>query len=831
MNSAPPDRLRELFAAASELETTERRRFLDEQCAQEPTLRRKLEALLLADEGAQSNSVWERPALQVEARHTAASHNLPFDRMGPYRILERIGTGGMGVVYLAEGDYDGVLKRVAIKAIPFILDEEMVRRFQEERRILASLEHPNIARMLDAGTTPDGVPYLVMEYVDGVPLNRYADERHLTLNARLNLFRNICDAVAYAHRNLIVHRDLKPGNILVTAEGVPKLLDFGIARLLSESRPEATVTTLMTPRYASPEQLAARPITTASDIYSLGVILRELAGGGQDGLKSDLDNVVSMALREEPERRYASAADFGEDVRRVVERYPVRARPDTLGYRVRRFVSRRPVEVAVAIALTAAVAIAGVIALGEYRAANRRFQDVRDVANSFLFEVYDAVADQPGTTKARAIIAARAQQYLDALARDRSGDLALRKELATAYRKLADIQGQPFAANLGDTTGALRNYQKAAEMLEGLVNASGTNDASLLTALGDVYEKEGKIASRKGAFAQAVTAGERSVRAREQAVALNTSSVEARRALVNGNLFLSVCHGDLGKASNDPGGLKTAESLASGALTAARQLRSENPNDESLQVLLFKACQYAAYGEADLAKATGDREYSLRALRLHQEEADVVKPLYERDPNRYRRPWADAAADLSRGWLATGDGIQAESAAHEALRVFREIAAGDPNNYEAERDVFVAHWDLAKALAAENRDASAEFEAALSGYDQVHRRNPEDSTVGVVVESRDWLAAHALKAGDRAAAVLLYKRNIEMLGGISNAASMVGLALDEEMLGDALRPADKAQAGDWYAKALALWDKLRESQRVPPMYAGKAAELRRKVRE
>jgi serine/threonine protein kinase len=825
-------RLRELFAAASELAPAEQRRFLDEECGGQPELRRALEDLLRADESAQSNTAWQRPALNREARFTAsASHSLPFDRLGPYRILERIGSGGMGVVYLAVGDYDGVHKRVAIKAIPYAFDDDMVRRFQQERRILASLEHPNIARMLDAGTTPDGVPFLVMEYVDGLPLNRYAREHGLDVSARLSLFRAICDAVAYAHRNLVVHRDLKPGNILVTAEGAPKLLDFGIARLLGESRAEATGAALMTPRYASPEQLEGRPITTASDIYSLGVILSELlADTGKHA--GDLDNVVSMALRAEPERRYASAADFAEDVRRVMERYPVRARPDTLGYRVRRFVSRRPGEVAVAFAMAAAVLVAGGMALAQYRAANRRFNDVRNVANSFLFEVYDAVADQPGATKARAIIAARAQQYLDTLERDRSSDAALRGELATAYRKLGDVLGLPFAANLGDTAGAFRNYQKAADLLEGLAaSPSGARDASLFTALGEVYEKEGQIESRREAIEESVAAAGKSVRARERAVALDPSSLEARRALVNGNLFLSVCHANAAKARNDLAELKTGESIATAALAAARKLSSENPADESLQALVSKAYEYLAYHESDLSLRTGDREYSVRALRDHQEEMNAVKPLYVRNPDRYRRAWADALADVSRGWLAIGDGRQSEAAARDGLSVFQEIAAGDPNNYEGARDVFVAHWNVANALAAQNRlpEAAVEFEAVLSDYEKLQRRNPEDHVEGVVVESRDWLAARALAAGNRARAIAQYRRNIQMLGSGAEGEDAVKLALDQEMLGNALMPADQAQAVESYTQALAIWERLRDSHHLPPKYQGKAPELRQKI--
>jgi non-specific serine/threonine protein kinase/serine/threonine-protein kinase len=487
-------------------------------------------------------------------------------------------------------------------------------------------------------------------------------------------------------------------------------------------------------------------------------------------------------------------------------------------------------ETALVFALAAALTVASVVALRQYRAANRRFNEVRTIANSFLFDVYDAVADQPGTTKARAIVAQRAQQYLDVLARDRSSDLAVRRELATAYGKLADILGQPFAANLGDTAGALRNYRKAAEVLEGIA-ASGHQDAGLFTALGEVYAKEGQIADRQLAFGEAVAAGEKGVRARERAVALDPRSMEARRALVNGTLFLALAHGGEGKARNDVAELRTAESLDTTALAAARQLSQRDPTNESLQILAAKACEYLAYHEGDLAGLTGDREYYARALSHQQEHVDIVRPLYTRNPDRYRRYWADALADLSRDWLAAGDGRQSEAAARQGLREFREIAAGDPNNYEAARDVYVAHWDLARALSAQNRtaEAAAEFQAVLSGYEQAHQRNPEDRTPGVVAESRDWLAANALAAGNRTAAIAGYRRNIDTLAESSNPFDVVSLALDREKLGNALLPVDKAQAAACYAQAATLWDRLRDSRQLPPMYAGKAAELRQKL--
>jgi len=289
--------------------------------------------------------------------------------VGHYRIEREIGTGGMGTVYLASRADQQFEKQVAIKIVRAELAAGVVlTRFRNERQILAGLEHPNIARMLDGGTAPDGRPYLVMEFVDGLPLNEYVAASHPSRDARLELFGKICSAVQHAHQHLVIHRDLKPGNILVTAGGEPKLLDFGIAKLIepgSEGLNQTqTVVQLFTPAYASPEQLAGEPVTTASDIYSLGVLLYELLTGrlhvtkGADSkqLPGDLKNIVGMALRPEPERRYRSASELADDLRRYQEKLPVTARNDTLSYVARKFISRHRVACAAAAIILLAMA-------------------------------------------------------------------------------------------------------------------------------------------------------------------------------------------------------------------------------------------------------------------------------------------------------------------------------------------------------------------------------------------------------------------------------------------------------------------------------------------
>jgi serine/threonine-protein kinase len=422
MRSLTPDRWQQidrLFAAALERPGAERAAFLAQACGDDSELRREVQALLASS--AEAEAVLGESATGFAAPILAALHGELDDeeriraageRLGPYRILEEVGRGGMGAVYLAERADDEFRKRVAIKLVKRGMDtDEVLRRFRSERQILAFLEHPHIARLYDGGASDDGRPYLVMEYIEGRPITAYCDERRLGIDERLALFQTVCQAVQFAHQNLVVHRDIKPSNILVTSEGVVKLLDFGIAKLLADdpqhgSPPTRTEARVMTPEYASPEQFRGMPVTTASDVYALGVVLYELLTGRrpfarsargapaaeqtleqeadrpstvitrqdegaarsapagtptpdaiaearsttvdrlQRRLRGDLDTITLKALDPEPERRYQSAERLLEDVKRHMQGVPVTARAATVGYRARKFVRRHRVGVA-----------------------------------------------------------------------------------------------------------------------------------------------------------------------------------------------------------------------------------------------------------------------------------------------------------------------------------------------------------------------------------------------------------------------------------------------------------------------------------------------------
>ncbi|MGJ5816088.1 protein kinase domain-containing protein [Paludibaculum fermentans] len=519
------ERIQDLFFDAAALPPGQRSAFLAGACGSDTALRSEVESLLEAEEGAGS---FVESAIGRAATSLAAAAAEPAPRtVGAYRILKEIGRGGMGAVYLAERADQQYHKRVAIKLARFAGYGDFVHeRFRHERQILASLEHQNIARLLDGGETADGMPYIVMEYVEGLPVTGYIEAHALDVRARLELFLSIAAAVQYAHRFLVIHRDLKPSNILVTAAGEPKLLDFGIAKLLEPGAlQEAIMHTstgmrLLTPDYASPEQVRGEPVTTASDVYSLGVVLYEMLSGvkphrlkdytpleidravceteterpstaaARTGvfhrLDPELDVIVLEAMHKDPARRYASVEHLADDIRRFLAGLPIQARRDSRAYRARKFLRRHRVASAAAALLVITLAgAAGVtswqasVARQQARRAEMRFRQVRQLANRFLLDFDEQIRNLEGSTPARESLVKTASEYLDSLASEAGNDAELRAELATAYRKLGDVQGGPRGASLGRSEDALKSYRKSVEIGRGLFDA-GVRDPSLL---------------------------------------------------------------------------------------------------------------------------------------------------------------------------------------------------------------------------------------------------------------------------------------------------------------------------------------------------------------
>ena len=564
MDPSTWERLEAVFFTALELEEEERAEYLDRACAGDADLRAEVEAVL-----ASHRAVGADEPLQTGAGSEPSSEGLVGARVGAWRLEGRVGRGGMGEVYRARRADEEYDQEAAVKIVRTGLSSwEMVRRFRLERQILARLEHPNISTLLDGGVTPEGHPYLVMQFVRGVPITEYADVHRLSVRERLGLFVTVCRTVQFAHSSLVVHRDLKPSNILVTDDGRVRLLDFGIAKLLDPEDPGGVTPTesllLLTPEHAAPEQFLGLPITTATDVYQLGVLLYELLAGERpfrgrasldlhraiceeeptrpsawprapacDGdaaadtvaaadrararvttpeglrrqLRGDLDRIVLKALRKEPDRRYASAADLADDVERHLQGYPVRARPERFGYVAGRFVRRHRVAVATGVALAAsliALLFSSVRFAATTSAQAEALADERDVAievSSFLeslFEASDPYAsgsERRDTLRVGYLLEEGTRRVRESLAEGSLVRARLLATLGTAWRNLGGLEeAQPLLEEALD----IRRAELGSEAVE--VAASRLDLAQLLADRGAHAEAEAQLDSSLAVF-------------------------------------------------------------------------------------------------------------------------------------------------------------------------------------------------------------------------------------------------------------------------------------------------------------------------------------------
>ncbi len=493
-------RVKEILDACLDLEPEQQSGFLAEHCAGDDGLRAEVESLLRSHR--EAGDFIAEPVLRESFLGV---------QLGHWKIVADIGEGGMSRVCLAERSDGQYAQQAAIKILKRGMDTDLiVRHFQLERQILAKLQHPNIARLLDGGVTAGGRPYFVMEYIEGERIDTFTD-RVESPGALLKLFLQVCSAVHYAHQRLVIHRDLKPSNILATPDGTAKLLDFGIATIISPEPALGTLSAaqLLTPEYASPEQIRGEPVTTASDVYSLGVLLFKLMTGhnpylvgktgssspqefaraiceresatpsavakpaNRRGLSGDLDNIILKTLEKDPQNRYASAEQLAQDIQRHLDGQPVLARRQTLRYRSSKFIARNKLGVAAA-ALMVVLLIGGLaatlwearIAGIERRRSEAQLAETRQLAKSLLFEVHDAIRDLPGSTKARSFIIQQALQYLDRTAAQSPGNAALQLELAEGYKRLGDVQGRKGDAHLGEYASAETSYRKALALLQ-----------------------------------------------------------------------------------------------------------------------------------------------------------------------------------------------------------------------------------------------------------------------------------------------------------------------------------------------------------------------------
>lgn len=549
MDSDNWQQIKEIFQSAMELPSAKRQTFLKTKCGDDESLKSEVEAMLEAND--EIGDFIVAPALSSirdfvadESKQTRIGQ-----KIGAYKIEKEIGRGGMGAVYLgtrADADFE---KKVAIKLIKRGFDtDEIISRFRYERQILARLDHPNITRLIDGGATDDGLPYLVMDYVEGLPLTKYCEEKRLSIEERLQLFLPICAAVKYAHQNLVIHRDIKPSNILVSADGVPKLLDFGIAKLVlsndGDRTAEKTATRAMTPEYASPEQILGKPVTTSADIYSLGVVLYELLTGHRpfqlknqsaeeiskiitesqplkpsdaatrrrgdterakiaassarlpfsaSQLRGDLDNIILMAMRKEPERRYLFVEQFAEDIRRYQKGLPVIAREDSFSYRAEKFVRRNKVGVSAASGIAVSL-VAGIFATTRQARIARRQRDKAAKINKFLQKML-ASADPRAVGKDAKVVEVL-QIAADSIEKDFDNQPEIVADLRTTI-------GLTFLS-IGQIDSAEPHLTEALEIRKSLFGLEHHETAMSLNNFGKLLQAKGDLRAAEKPYRQAL---------------------------------------------------------------------------------------------------------------------------------------------------------------------------------------------------------------------------------------------------------------------------------------------------------------------------------------
>ena len=833
-----PERWQQVSEALDKLlhfSTTQRLDYLAEVARGDPELYRELESLLASHEQAEAEflnapaSPTAPSAVEADAQHTLLGR-----RLGAYQIVELIGIGGMGKVYRAFRADDQYRKQVALKVVRGGRDSGFViNRFKNERQILASLDHPNIARLLDGGTTEEGVPYFVMELIDGKTIDRYCNDHNLATAERLKLFLQVCSAVQLAHQRLIVHRDLKPGNILVTPDGVPRLLDFGIAKLLDPDTSEGADPTLtmtqfraFTPGYASPEQIRGEPITTASDVYSLGVVLYELLAGcspygsssrtpheisravcdldpvkpstairrrftsPQRGappvagiesnklsrrLKGDLDNIILMALRKEPQRRYNSVEQFAQDIRRHLGNLPVIARQDTAGYRASKFIARHKTGVAATAAFTMLLLAALLVTVREARIARqqaeiareqraraeRRFNDVRKLANSLMFEVHDSIRNLPGATPARKLLVSRALEYLDSLSREASGDPSLQRELAAAYDRVGDVLGDTSAANLGDFAGASQSYAKALAIRESLAAASPT-DLAVQTELADEYFRTAAVLQNTGDFVGALKTLQRASPFMQKiAAGHNDPRLQDRIA------GLYYYTGTILEKSDDfPGALQNYR--------AGLAIREPIATDTGANILL-RAHLVADYnGVAKMLAATGDVD---EAIAMAAKALSIMRQLSEANPtNATFREWLAEAYDISADLQVQKGNLEpALGFDRRGKEIFQELHDSDPSNQLAAENLAFSDLSIGEVLVRQGK-----------------------ITNGL----RNIQAAFAIVQGIGTPKTLW---DSTMISQTYSDLGMAYMALAEHASPPAEKTRDWTEARSWYQRALDVW--------------------------
>lgn len=854
-----------LFEACADLPSDARHTLLQAECTEYPEMHQLIERVLSNSAAIEYDSLLQDGGLLQWTETLLAEDQESAEQFGRYRVLSVLSRGGMGTVLLAVRSDLQNTGLVALKVINRGLDRgAFLSAFNREREILASLKsHPNIVHLEDADVTRTGVPYLVMEYIDGLPLNEYCEKNEMTVEDRLKLFLVVCEAVSFAHQRAIIHRDLKPNNVLITTSGIPKLLDFGIAKLVATSDHEASVSIveqkrIMTIEYASPEQVRGELLDVRTDVYSLGVVLyRMLTGvlpydlnlesaalkekavcdeeprlpsvavqskGGsardlQRRLTGDLDNVLGKALRKRTDERYASVDQFSEDIRRHLRNEPVKARPNTWAYSTGRFIRRHrlPVLTAASFILLLSVSFvlvswqAHVARLQRTRAENR-FNDVRQLAQWLLFDFHDQISRLPGSTEPRKQLVQHAQLYLDHLASEEGNDASLQGDLASSYIRLGDVQGNPRDNNQGDVPAALASYQKGLKILDQLQIAR-VNDPVAERARATLEERMADIDISTGKTDQAL--------ALQQQAAVELQSLVRNVNTPANQYSLAVAHQQIGEIYGELGKLQPAMDQFNQAMQIFDALHREHPDD--LRFARGVTVQYGKFGDVYLA--TGNLKAALenfqKALRI-RDKLLATHP----DDRQFARDVSNSADSISTVLTNMKRFPEALEYENRVLNITQQLSEADKKDMTAKSDVGDAYAGVAQLLfelhrypeALESANHSLEARQAVSQVmtaDFTAQSSIADSyLLQSMIQERTRHTADALRSSQSGLEVAerLHKQDpgnaqyYELLGK--------GYYRSAKAMEDASAPDSKSRSLILYQKAQNCYEDLKKDERL-----------------
>jgi serine/threonine protein kinase/tetratricopeptide (TPR) repeat protein len=837
------ERVQELFLRTVDLPAEERRRLLDAWCEQDPELRAEVESLLASD---CDRGTIIAEALKEEVSLLFDAEVLAGKRVGAYRIVREIGRGGMGAVYLATRDDEAYQKQVAVKVVkPGMDTADFLDRFRHERQILAGLEHPYIARLFDGGSTDQGLPFFVMEYVEGQPVNSFCRGNTLNNRARCDLFLKILDAVSYAHRNLVVHRDLKPGNILVTKEGTPKLLDFGLAKLIGGNGDGShtvfnTLLRPFTPEYASPEQVLGLSMTTATDIYSLGAVLYELLTDRRaqpistptpsqiertvcevnaprpsqiaPTVDEDLDNIVLMAMRKEPERRYHSVDQFAEDIQHYLHGRPILARQDSVTYRLRKFLVRNRLEIAMVSILILGLAAGLAVSLLQTRRAGKarvaaesqrlialrenaraqsearraqqaleaearqsfiaeeqrdaaqhektvadeRANDLFELANRALFDVSSSIEKLPGSLDARKELVKTTLDYLERLRNENGLDDRMRLTLSQAYYKVSMIQGSYYFPSLQDFKGAEASLRKAAAIIQPLYERNPRNPTVTSQYLDIQIELANNL--QEAGRPEAVAIYSQLLPLAHRIAQVKTCNIECQK-------HESEIENQLAEAYlrvDDPHGLEHADR----EVELSRKMLAQDPDNLELKRDVAISLSSAAAGQ----KAIGDLE---KAAEDFRESIQIREALLREQPHDVEThrglfvAYGNYAAVLGIPWSPNlGRPTDAREMATKCVALARESVAADSQDATARFDLAMALERLGTIdpAPAETTQSLAILQEAIGLMKPAVNANPESSPYATQFALLLEYQGHRLEAlGQTQDAVRDYRESLEAL--------------------------------------------------------------------